>query len=219
MGAVLFPENSFSLVRISIRDNWLQTEILTKEVQGWGWGSEIRSSENLEKLRVGLGQNPGEKLYIYIYPPPPRGRNLICPPPPSFIHPPPLEGYFQGMGGGCIKFGPAQNRFFGGFFFFLSRRIFLRISLPECFSSFMWEKAPRKILQENLWQNPPKLMQQKSPTHSCRGAGPKKKALAVRLWRGFFTGPRAHFPDLSQGKAPKIAGGRKFGHPETLSPK
>ena len=33
----------------------------------------------------------------------PRGRNFIRPPPP-FIHPPPLEGYFQGWG--CIKFGP-----------------------------------------------------------------------------------------------------------------
>ena len=35
----------------------------------------------------------------------PRGRNFIRP--PSFIHPPPLEGSFQGWGGGgCIKFGP-----------------------------------------------------------------------------------------------------------------
>ena len=42
-----------------------------------------------------------------------------------------------------------------------------------CFSSFLWEKVPRKILQENPWQNPPKSIQQKSPTTFCRGAGPK----------------------------------------------
>ena len=29
----------------------------------------------------------------------PRGRNFI---PPPFIHPPPLEGYFQGWGGGGV---------------------------------------------------------------------------------------------------------------------
>ena len=33
------------------------------------------------------------------------------------------------------------------------------------------EKVPRKILQENPRQNPPKFIQQKSPTHFCRGAG------------------------------------------------
>ena len=42
----------------------------------------------------------------------------------------------------------------------------------DFFSSFLWEKVPRKILQENPRQNPPKLTQQKSPTHFCRGAGP-----------------------------------------------
>ena len=33
-------------------------------------------------------------------------------------------------------------------------------------------KVPRTTLQENPRQNPPKFMQQKSPTHFCRGAGP-----------------------------------------------
>ena len=33
-------------------------------------------------------------------------------------------------------------------------------------------KVPRKILQENPRQNPPKFIQQNSPTHLCRGAGP-----------------------------------------------
>ena len=30
----------------------------------------------------------------------PRGRHFVRPPP--FIHPPPLEGYFQGWGGGDV---------------------------------------------------------------------------------------------------------------------
>ena len=34
---------------------------------------------------------------------------------------------------------------------------------------------PRKILQENPRQNPPNFMQQKSPTHSWRGARPKNR--------------------------------------------
>ena len=56
-------------------------------------------------------------------------------------------------------------------FLFLGRRIFSRILSPDFFS-FLWEKVPRKILQENPRQNPPKVIQQKSPTHFCRRAGP-----------------------------------------------
>ena len=36
-----------------------------------------------------------------VYFEPPRGRDFIRPPPP-FIHPQPLEGYFQGWGGGGV---------------------------------------------------------------------------------------------------------------------
>ena len=43
---------------------------------------------------------------------------------------------------------------------------------------FVGEKVPRKILQENPRQNPPKFLQQESPTHFCRGSGP---TLAVSL--------------------------------------
>ena len=57
-------------------------------------------------------------------------------------------------------------------FLLLGRRIFPRIFSPDFFSSFLWEKVPRKILQENPRQNPPKIIRQKSPTHFCRGAGP-----------------------------------------------
>ena len=42
------------------------------------------------------------------------------------------------------------------------------------FSSFLGESAT-KILQENPRQNPPKSIQQKAPTHFCRGAGPKRQ--------------------------------------------
>ena len=54
----------------------------------------------------------------------------------------------------------------------MGRRIFSRIFSPDLFSSFLWEKVPRKILQENPRQNPPKFIQQKSLTHFCRGSGP-----------------------------------------------
>ena len=53
-------------------------------------------------------------------------------------------------------------RIFRGFLF-LSRRIFSRIFSPHFFSSFLWEKVARKILQENPRQNPPKFKPQKIP--------------------------------------------------------
>ena len=56
--------------------------------------------------------------------------------------------------------------FFGPPFFFTD-------FVAGFFSSFLWEKVPRKILQENPRQNPPKFIQQKSQTHFCRGAGPR----------------------------------------------
>ena len=36
-----------------------------------------------------------------------RSRNFIRP--PSFLHPAPLEGYFQGWGWGCVKFDPLKT--------------------------------------------------------------------------------------------------------------
>ena len=69
-----------------------------------------------------------------------------------------------------VRVGFGQNGFFADFFF--GRRIFSRILSPDFFSSFLWEKVPRKILQENPRQKPPNFIQQKSPTHFCRGAGP-----------------------------------------------
>ena len=48
------------------------------------------------------------------------------------------------------------ERIFRGFLV-LGRRIFSRISSPDSFSSFLCEKVARKILQQNLQQNPPKF--------------------------------------------------------------
>ena len=40
----------------------------------------------------------------------PRAAGILYPPPPLFIHPSPLEGYFQGWGRwGCRKFGPENS--------------------------------------------------------------------------------------------------------------
>ena len=81
-----------------------------------------------------------------------------------------------------FRAGSWQNGFFAdfyfraaGFFRGFSRRIFS----PH----FCGEKVPRKILQENPRQNPPKLIQQKSPTHFCRGAGPKFCSISFRWMR------------------------------------
>ena len=40
---------------------------------------------------------------VYFEPPPPPRQDFYMP--PSFVRPPPLEGYFLGLGG-CAKFGP-----------------------------------------------------------------------------------------------------------------
>ena len=56
----------------------------------------------------------------------------------------------------------------------MSRRIFSRIFSPDFFSSFLWEKVPRKILQENPRENPPKFIQQKSSNTFLQIAQGKK---------------------------------------------
>ena len=61
---------------------------------------------------------------------------------------------------------------FSRIFIFGSRILGCRIF----FSSFLWEKVPRKILQENPRENPPKFTQQKSPTHFCRGPFQKNRS-------------------------------------------
>ena len=53
----------------------------------------------------GIFEGEGGGVVCFV---PPRGRNFIRP--PSFICPPPLEGYFRG-GGGCAKFGPPDYRY------------------------------------------------------------------------------------------------------------
>ena len=68
----------------------------------------------------------------------------------------------------------SKNRFFADFYFWaagffcgFSRRIFL----PHLVG-----KSAQKNPPGNPRQNPPKFMQQKCPTHFCRGAGPKKRS-------------------------------------------
>ena len=81
---------------------------------------------------------------------------------------------FGGISQGC----PDKKYVFHSRPLFLGRRISSRI-LSGFFSSSLWEKVPRKILQENPRQNPPKFIQQKSPTHFCRRAGPTDYVIQV----------------------------------------
>ena len=80
-----------------------------------------------------------------------------------------------------------------GFFadFYCWARFFSRILSPDFFSSSFGEKVPRKILQENPLQKPPKFTQQKSPTHFCRGAGPR-----FSFWRNIRQNPPFRKPTL-----------------------
>ena len=71
-----------------------------------------------------------------------------------------------------FRAGSWQNGFFADFYSFGPPDFFADL-VAGFFSSFLWEKVPRKILLENIRQNPPIFIQQKSPTYFCRGAGPK----------------------------------------------
>ena len=68
-------------------------------------------------------------------------------------------------------------------FLFLDRQIFSQIFSRDFFSSFLWEKVPRKILQENPQQNPPKFIQQKSRHISAEGPGQDLWIFLQRLAR------------------------------------
>ena len=65
--------------------------------------------------------------------------------------------------------------------FMFGRPDFFADFVADFFSSFLLKKVPRKILQQNPRQNPPKFTQQKSPTHFCRGAGPRSGAQSTPL--------------------------------------
>ena len=74
------------------------------------------------------------------------------------------------------------ERIFRGFLF-LGRRSFSRIFSPDFFSSFLWEKVPRKILQENPRENPPKFIQQKSSDTLLQiGWGETSRSPSCRLY-------------------------------------
>ena len=55
----------------------------------------------------------------------------------------------------------------------MGRRIFSRIFSPDFFPSFLWEKCPEKILQENPRQNPPKIYTTKIPDTFLQRVRPK----------------------------------------------
>ena len=79
---------------------------------------------------------------------------------------------------------------------FFSRRIFQPILSPDFLSSFLGNKCPEKSSRKI---NPLKCLPQKSPTHFCRGAGPKSKSQneALRIFRIFV-------PNLSAKNAPNF---------------
>ena len=64
-------------------------------------------------------------------------------------------------------------------FLLLSRRIFFADFVAGFFLLIFVGKSARKILRENPRQNPPKFIQQRSPTHFCGGAGPISGTFSV----------------------------------------
>ena len=66
-----------------------------------------------------------------------------------------------------VRVGFWQNGFFADSIFGAAG-FFSRILSPDFLSSCLWEKVPRKILQENPRQNPPNFIQQKSPTQHLK---------------------------------------------------
>ena len=80
-----------------------------------------------------------------------------------------------------VRLGFWQN---GSDFYFCAAGFF-RGFCRRNFSHFCGEKVPRKILQEDRRQNPPKVIQQKSLTHFCRGARPKFVENFKQLGNGF----------------------------------
>ena len=81
--------------------------------------------------------------------------------------------------------------------------MFSRILSPECVfcSHFFWEEVPRKTLQENPRQDPPKVIPRKSPQHSS-AEGPGQR---LRLPQCFQTIARMFIHSVLQGVALKGA--------------
>ena len=72
-----------------------------------------------------------------------------------------------------VRVGFWQNGFFVRIFIFEPPDFFADFLSPDFLFSFLWEKGAQKNPPGKSRQNPPKFIQQKSPTHFCRGAGPK----------------------------------------------
>ena len=73
------------------------------------------------------------------------------------------------------------------FFLFEPPEFFHRFSRRIFSPHFSGEKVPRKILLENPQRNPPKPVQQKSPTYFCRGGGPKNVRRQIAAKQCFTT--------------------------------
>ena len=71
--------------------------------------------------------------------------------------------------------GPVHGRMdFSRIFIFEPPDFFADFFSSDFFSSFFVGKSAQKNPPRKSWENPPKFIQQKSPTHFCRGAGPTK---------------------------------------------
>ena len=67
--------------------------------------------------------------------------------------------------------GPVLGRTDFSYFWGGGRQISLLILSPDLSPRFCGGKSAQKILQENPRQNPPKLIQEKSPTNFAEGPG------------------------------------------------
>ena len=85
----------------------------------------------------------------------------------------------------------------------MGRRFFWRFLSPDFFSSFLWEKCPEKSSRKipgKILQN---LHKRKSPTHFCRGAGPKKDLCTQYiLLLKLGSSPASDFTSLEIEEAP-----------------
>ena len=94
--------------------------------------------------------------------------------------------------------GPAFGRTDFSRIFIFEPPDFFADFLAGFFLLILWEKVPRKILQENLRENPPKFIQQKSSNTFLQIAQGNK--FAARSCRGFFTlGDRCWLPMKGRG--------------------
>ena len=82
-----------------------------------------------------------------------------------------------------VRAGSRQNGFFLRISVFEPLVFFFADFLAGLFFSYLLEKTPGKSLQETLQQNPSEFIQEKSPTHFCRGARPTMEGSPMTTYR------------------------------------